>query len=291
MIFDISHKTLYRYGAPVSQSRHLIHLSPRPFEWQTTRRHSLLIEPAPTARIDSLDYFGNPTTQLSIDDEHVEFVIHARSTIEVRGRASVALAKSPRVDAIFGGLMGANLQLDLDVLRFLSASRHTMPSPALAAYAGASLTPDRAVLDAAWDLTRRIFADFTFDNTSTDVSTPVAKVLKQRRGVCQDFAHLALACLRIARIPARYVSGYLLTRPPEGKPKLKGADASHAWISVWAPESGWVDFDPTNGSMPGPEHIAIAHGRDYDDVAPISGVLLGGGKHTVSVAVDVNETA
>jgi len=143
------------------------------------------------------------------------------------------------------------------------------------------------VLEAAIDLTRRIYADFKFDPAATDISTPVSEVFRQRRGVCQDFAHLALATLRAMRVPARYVSGYILTRPPPGQPKLRGADASHAWVSVWSPETGWVDLDPTNGVVVADEHIAIAWGRDYDDISPISGVLLGGGTHTVAVGVDV----
>ena len=141
--------------------------------------------------------------------------------------------------------------------------------------------------EAALDLTQRIYHDFTFDSTATDISTPVSHVLQERRGVCQDFAHLAITCLRGLGLPARYVSGYLLTYPPPGMEKLKGADASHAWISVWAPEAGWVDFDPTNGIMPAEEHITVAHGRDYDDVSPISGVLLGGSGQEIDVAVDV----
>jgi transglutaminase-like putative cysteine protease len=140
-------------------------------------------------------------------------------------------------------------------------------------------------------LTRRIFEDFAFDATATDVSTPVARVLEMKRGVCQDFAHLAIAAHRALGIPARYVSGYLMTRPPPGQVKLKGADASHAWLSVWSPEQGWVDFDPTNGIIPGGEHITLAYGRDYEDISPISGVLLGGGDQTMSVAVDVEPVA
>lgn len=291
MIYDISHKTLYQYSAPVSQSHHVMHMSPRPIQRQTIRRHSLLIEPAPKSRIDSVDYFGNPATLLCIEDEHTEFVIHARSTIEVTAQASIDLAATMSLHRVFDDLINARPPLDLAVLQFAIPSRHTMPTMEIVNYAAPSLQPGRPVLDAAWHLTRRLFEDFTFDNTATDVSTPISTVLKQRRGVCQDFSHLALACLRSARIPARYVSGYLLTRPPAGQPKLKGADASHAWISVWAPETGWVDFDPTNGSMPQTEHISIAYGRDYDDVSPISGVLLGGGKHEVSVAVDVSEAA
>jgi transglutaminase-like putative cysteine protease len=164
----------------------------------------------------------------------------------------------------------------------------TAASLDIAAYAAQSFAKGRPVLDAAFDLTRRVHKDFKFDPTATDVSTPIAQVFRQRRGVCQDFAHFTLACLRSLRIPARYVSGYILTRPPPGQPKLQGTDASHAWISVWSPETGWRDFDPTNGLIVTDEHIVIAHGRDYNDVSPISGVLLGGGEHTVTVAVDVD---
>ena len=139
------------------------------------------------------------------------------------------------------------------------------------------------------DLILRIFQEFKFDPTATDVATPTAQAFKLRRGVCQDFSHVALSCLRVLRIPCRYVSGYLLTRPPPGQKKLQGADASHAWISIWAPETGWVDFDPTNGLIVQDEHVTVAFGRDYIDVSPISGVLIGGGAHTVSVSVDVGE--
>ena len=137
------------------------------------------------------------------------------------------------------------------------------------------------------DLTRRIKTEFIFDPAATDISTPISQVLKARRGVCQDFAHLSLACLRAMGLPTRYVSGYILTRPPPGKPKLQGTDASHAWVSLWVPQIGWVDFDPTNGSMPSDEHITVAYGRDYDDVSPIKGVILGGGNHTVKVEVQI----
>ena len=289
MIYDISHRTLYRYSAPVSQSHHVMHMSPRAIDRQIVRRHSLLIEPAPTSRFEAVDYFGNPTTQLYVEDEHNEFVVHARSTIQVAARPAVDVSTGPSIRRVSDGLLQTNSALDLSVLQFLYPSRHTMPSREIVDYAAPSLQPARPVLDAAWSLTRQLYDDFRFDNTATDVSTPIGTVLKQRRGVCQDFSHLALACLRAANIPARYVSGYLLTHAPVGQTKLKGTDASHAWISVWSPASGWVDFDPTNGSMPQGQHIAIAYGRDYDDVSPISGVLLGGGKHSVSVAVDVSE--
>jgi transglutaminase-like putative cysteine protease len=289
MIYDVSHKTLYRYSAPVAQSHHLMHLAPRPVAHQTTLHHSLLIEPAPTSHKEFIDSFGNPVSILEIDDDHSELVIHARSTIEVRSPSRADLRSSAPWSQVHTLLTQTNRPLDLAILQFIPASRHTRPTPTIAAYADASFPAGRPVLEAAMDLVARIYDDFTFDATATDVSTPISQVLANRRGVCQDFSHLALACLRHMRIPARYVSGYLLTRPPAGQTKLKGVDASHAWISVWAPEAGWVDFDPTNNVIPSTDHVTIAWGRDYDDVSPIGGVLLGGGKHSVSVSVDVSE--
>ena len=174
------------------------------------------------------------------------------------------------------------------MVQYRCESRLTVPNLEIADYARASFKPGRPSLEAAKDFVLRIYADFKFDPTATDISTPISQVFKQRRGVCQDFAHLALAGLRALRVPSRYVSGYILTHPPPGQVKLQGTDASHAWISVWAPGAGWVDFDPTNGIIVTDEHITIAYGRDYNDVSPISGVLLGGGEHTVSVGVDVS---
>lgn len=287
MIREISHRTFYRYSAPVAQSLHVMHLAPRAVAHQTIRHHSLLIEPAPSLRTDFIDYFGNPASILEIDDEHSELVIHARSTIDVKAAGQLEGATTIAWERVGSALAAPGQDLDLSVLQFVTASRHTRPTREIADYASASFPAGRPVLDAVWDLNQRLFADFTFDATATDVSTPITEVMKNRRGVCQDFSHLALACLRSMRLPARYVSGYMLTRAPEGQVKLKGADASHAWISVWAPETGWVDFDPTNNVMPDTEHVTFAWGRDYDDVSPIAGVLLGGGRHTVGVSVDV----
>jgi len=179
--------------------------------------------------------------------------------------------------------------LSLDAAEMICESRHVRTFPAVAQFGHGFFAAGRPVLDGALALTRAIRDGFEFDSTATDISTPVAEVLHKRRGVCQDFAHLALSALRALGLPARHVSGYLLTRPPPGKPKLQGPDASHAWISVWAgPEVGWVDFDPTNGLVPSNEHVVVAFGRDYEDVSPISGVLLGGGDQTITVAVDVD---
>jgi transglutaminase-like putative cysteine protease len=173
------------------------------------------------------------------------------------------------------------------VLQFTLPSRHTRTSRALLDFARGSFPAGKPVLAGAWDLTRRVFKEFSFDPTATDISTPVEQVLRDKRGVCQDFAHLMLAAMRSLGLPARYVSGYLMTLPPPGMVRLQGADASHAWISAWSPEAGWIDFDPTNGVIPSEQHITVAYGRDYDDVSPISGVLLGGGDQVISVGVDV----
>ncbi len=293
MILEVSHRTLYRYSAPVSQSQHLVHMSPRVSLRQITRRHSLTVEPAPASRTDGIDAFGNPVVSLDIESSHKEFVLLARSTVETALARPINLAATSGWDQLDTSLnatgFGSNSRPDLEVIQYRCLSRLTPASLELADYAAASFQPGRPTMEACMDLVRRVYADFKFDPTATDISTPVSQVFKQRRGVCQDFSHLTLAALRSHRVPCRYVSGYILTRPPPGQPKLQGTDASHAWISAWAPETGWVDFDPTNGLIVGDEHVTIAHGRDYNDVSPISGVLIGGGAHTVSVAVDVRQ--
>ncbi len=287
MIYDVSHRTVYRYSTPVVQSQHVVHMSPRRVEHQEVRGHTLLIDPAPTIRTEQQDYYGNRVVMFDIEQEHDELVVHAKSTIAVTPTSDLALETTAPWDDLARSIAQPRSGMDVEVVGYSCASKHTRPNLEIAAYARGSFEPGRPVLQAAWDLILRIHDDFVFDTTATDISTPVAQVLRQRRGVCQDFSHLALACLRAMHLPARYVSGYILTSPPPGQPRLAGADASHAWISVWSPELGWVDFDPTNGLMPCDEHIAIAYGRDYDDVSPISGILLGGNEHSVSVGVDV----
>lgn len=287
MMLDVSHRTYYKYTSPVVQSQHLIHLSPRSTERQTIRHHSLIIEPAPATRYDGVDAFGNKMAILDIELPHKEFVLHARSTVETIAPAYVDFRTTTPWEKLDDAQAGTGSAIPIDVTQYRCVSRLTMPSLGIADYAAQSFTPGRALLDAAMDLTLRIYDEFTFDSTATDVSTPIHEVFRHKRGVCQDFAHFALACCRAMRVPARYVSGYILTRPPPGQPRLQGADASHAWISVWSPETGWIDLDPTNGIAVSDEHVMVACGRDYDDVSPISGLLLGGGDHDVAVAVDV----
>jgi transglutaminase-like putative cysteine protease len=287
MIYDVSHRTTYRYSTPVAQSQHIVHMSPRAVERQRVKGHTLLIEPAPTIRTEREDYYGNREVLFDIEQEHKELIIHARSTIGVTAPRQIDLAATTQWDALGSAIAGPKNGIDLEIAQYACASKHTRATAEIAAYARTSFPAGRPVLQGAWSLIERIYEDFTFDSTATDISTPVTEVLQQRRGVCQDFSHLALACLRSVRLSARYVSGYILTSPPPGSPRLAGADASHAWISVWSPEFGWVDFDPTNGLIPRDGHITIAYGRDYDDVSPISGILLGGSEHSVHVGVDV----
>lgn len=296
MILDVSHRTSYAYAERVLQSQQLIHLKPRQGvcregAQQQLLRHILLVEPAPSEILARTDYFGNETSILAIEGAHSELVIHARSTVEVAAAPAPEVALSSAWERIGARARTPDGQCDIAVLQFASASRHTHPLRAAIDYALPSFAAGRPILAAVLELTRRIHADFTFDPTATDIATPVARVLRERRGVCQDFAHLALTCLRGLSLPARYVSGYLVTLPPPGMTKRNGADASHAWIAVWAGEFGWVDFDPTNGLMPAGEHVTVAFGRDYDDVSPINGVLLGGGDQQMRVAVDVTPAA
>lgn len=283
MMLDVSHRTFYRYASPVVQSQHLVHLTPRTTKRQIVRNHSLIIEPAPATRYDGVDAFGNHMAILDIELPHKEFVLHARSTVETISPGTIDFSGSMPWDALdrFPG------GLPIEVSQYRCVSRLTTPSLGIADYARLSFPEARPLLAGAIDLTMRIYNEFTFDSTATDISTPLHDVFKHRRGVCQDFAHFALACFRALRVPSRYVSGYILTRPPLGMARLQGADASHAWVSVWAPETGWIDLDPTNGIAVTDEHVMVACGRDYDDVSPISGLLLGGGDHTVDVGVDV----
>jgi len=287
MIFEVSHKTIYHYTAPVAQSHHLVHLAPRQHERQRVIRHGLTIAPTPAQRTDFVDYFGNPTSAVAIEKSHSELLLQSRMLIEVNAPPRIDLAASAPWELVARRVSPPHGPYDLGVAQYIPPSHHTPPGRDLLSFARVSFPPQRPVLACAMDLTHRIYTEFTYDGDATDVATTVNALLKIRRGVCQDFAHLLIAAFRVMGLPARYVSGYLLTHPPAGKEKLVGSDASHAWVSVWAPQIGWVDFDPTNDIIPADEHISIAYGRDFQDVSPVTGVLLGGGSHHVEVGVDV----
>lgn len=283
----ISHQTEYLYTEPVSVSHHLAHLVPRNSSTQTCLTRELAVQPEPSLRRERVDVYGNRCVYFAVQEPHTRLVVLSRALVDV-------LPAEPKLP--FAGQPWTEVRDRLAQDRrpdILSAYGYVFESPyvprsaGLAEYARASFPAGRPLLVAVSDLTRRINQDFVYDPTSTTVATPVAEVLRLRRGVCQDFAHLQIACLRSLGLAARYVSGYLLTRPPPGRPRLVGADASHAWLSVFVPEFGWVDFDPTNDVVPGDEHVQLALGRDFGDVAPVRGVILGGGQHTVVVSVDV----
>jgi transglutaminase-like putative cysteine protease len=290
MRLRVVHRTVYSYGEMVTTSRHEARLSPREHEHQHTVSHAVEILPRPTLRRRRFDYFGNRAIHFSLDEPHRALEVVATSVVDVLPLLLPDLARTASWESVRDQLRSDRKRDVLDAYEMTFESPFVRWSPALAEYAAPSFPPGRPVLEAVRDLVRRIHQDFTYDPRATDVSTPLSTVLETRRGVCQDFAHLGIGCLRAVGLAGRYVSGYLLTRPPPGKPRLVGADASHAWLATWVPELGWVDFDPTNDVIPGEEHVTIGHGRDFSDVTPIRGVILGGGAHTVTVSVDVTPT-
>lgn len=290
--YHVLHETTYDYGSPVSLSQQQLHLSPRALGWQQIEEQQIKIEPPPNWRHDAADAFGNPVTWIAFNAPHESLFIRSAMTIAVLPHLPESLDHSLPWEEVRDRLAydaTAPLAEDLDATRFLFESAHVRIKHELADYAADCFPPERPVLVGAEALMAKIFREFTFDPEATTVSTPVMEVLEKKRGVCQDFAHLMIACLRALGLAARYVSGYLLTRPPPGKPRLIGADASHAWVSVYSPgaEGDWVDFDPTNNLLPDTEHITVAFGRDFGDISPLRGIILGGGGAEPDVAVTV----
>jgi transglutaminase-like putative cysteine protease len=286
VLYEIRHKTTFDYEEVVSVSHHVLHLAPRRHPLQTCLESETVVVPKPAVDSAGEDYFGNPIQHLTVQRPHKQLVVDAHARVEVRPAAQpLPLAKSAPWETVREQLAAYEV---LDAYELVFESPYVAGNDAIRDYALQSFLPGRPILAAAMDLTSRIFREFQYRGGVSDVSTPVSDVFAMRQGVCQDFAHLMIACVRSLGLASRYVSGYLLTRPPEGKEKLVGSDASHAWVSVFAGELGWVDFDPTNNAIPGVEHITFAWGRDYGDVSPINGFIVGGGAHQVSVAVDVS---
>ncbi len=287
MIYRIVHKTLYEYADAVNLSHNLVKARPRNTSAQTCRWHELLVSPVPSIRGERRDYFGNHVSWLSLQEPHTLLTVESRSEVEVRLELRPELSQGASWEDAATAIAGSTAPESIGVRQFTFDSLYGRRLPELAAYAMSSFRPGRPLLESAFDLTLRIHADFKYLPGSTKVGTPSLEVLRIRRGVCQDFAHLAIGCLRSLGLAARYVSGYLVTKPPPGRPRLAGADASHAWVGVYTPDFGWVDFDPTNGMMPLDSHITVAWGRDYDDVGPIRGILIGGQRQRLDVGVDV----
>jgi transglutaminase-like putative cysteine protease len=286
-LFDITHTTTYDYQSPVTVAHHLLRLAPRRLDRQFPLEHALELQPIASAMDRHTDYFGNEVVSAAIEGAHHQFRVIARSRVAVGPAFIPDRTETPAWESV-RGLCRTDLSEPV-----LEASEFTYASPLVPieqpfrVFAAESFPPGRPILEAVLDLTARIHGGFKFDATATTVSTPLAQVLEQRRGVCQDFAHLQIACLRALGLPARYVSGYIETLPPPGQVKLTGTDASHAWVAFFCPGLGWIDVDPTNNLLPSMQHVTLAWGRDYGDVSPVRGVLVGGDHHTLSVGVDV----
>jgi transglutaminase-like putative cysteine protease len=282
MKYEVTHTTEYAYGDSVAVAHHVARLKPRALAQQTCVTHTLEISPAPAVTSAYDDYFGNAVTFFGVQGAHKSLVIRARSTVDVSGPPIPDPETTPPWETATN-----RDALPFEAIEFLFDAGDARFPLGVEGYARASFPPQRPLLAAVIDLTARINREFMFDAKATTVATPLAEVFASRRGVCQDFARLEIACLRAIGIPARYVSGYLETDPPPGAPRLLGADASHAWLTVYCPGTGWIAVDPTNNLLPSDRHVTVAWGRDYSDVSPIRGVILGGGAHTLRVHVDV----
>lgn len=292
MIFSIIHKTIYKYDNNVTYCHNLAILKPKLFSGQNVLEYNLDITPTPTVKKDNIDFFGNDVTHFSIEKQHKELIVTAVSKVDRSYKLqqndftseackSITLAEAlVKLNSLEPEIIDAKqFLLDSVLIKNISSTIHD--------YAKVSFKKDRSVFEAANDLMKRIFTEFKFDSTFSTIATPIQEVMEAKKGVCQDFAQVAIACVRSMGLPARYVSGYIETLPPPGKEKLVGTDASHAWFSVFIPGFGWVDFDPTNNQIPKDQHIVISYGRDYYDVPPLKGVIYGSGKSIMEVSVDI----
>ncbi|MFE1601425.1 transglutaminase family protein [Methylobacterium sp. ID0610] len=286
MIYLLRHVTTYSYRDTVTHARCTLRLTPAHGEGQRVLSHQILIQPAPHRRETDRDFFGNTTTSLTVEAPHRTFRIEAMSRIEVERAQLPDLASGLTWEELRERVLAhASLAPDAPV-HFVGPSPRVPLVAAVTDYARESFPPGGGAYAGAVELMRRIHADFTFDAGATDVGTPLAQAFAGRHGVCQDFSHIMIAGLRGLGLPAAYVSGYLRTRPPPGMKRLEGADASHAWVAVWCGD-GWHGLDPTNAVGVEDDHIVLAHGRDYADVAPVAGIIAGSGSQRLTVAVDV----
>lgn len=287
MRYRVEHFTSYQYEEAVSICHTEARLSPRETDRQRVVSTELRVEPTPTVMIEDIDYFGNAVHFCTLEEAHLTFDVRAQSEVDLSPYEPPAPSLSMAWEMVREQVRQDRTSQGLSALELTLASPHVAPSQDLRDYAASSFFSGRPLLEAVLDLTQRIRADFAYQPGVTTVATPLHEILRTRQGVCQDFAHLEIGMLRSLGLPARYVSGYVYNAPAPGAPDLRGADASHAWISVFCPDYGYVDFDPTNGSIPRDEHIALGWGRDFSDASPLRGVILGGGEHVVNVGVDV----
>jgi transglutaminase-like putative cysteine protease len=291
VIYRVRHTTRYTYRHVVDLAAHMLHLRPRALPHQRVIEAGITATPAASRRRDGTDHFGNPVTWLFLDAPHAAFEVTAEALVEVGFPPPPPAVATPDwalvADAARQGAQGGGAAI-WQVAEYLYDSPMIAALPAAAAYAAPCFSPGRPVLEGLLALNQRIGREFKFRAGVTGLDTPVAEVLRRRQGVCQDFTHLMICALRGLGLPARYVSGYIRTRPPPGQPRRRGADQSHAWVGCWlGPEHGWIDLDPTNGVVVAEEHVVLGWGRDYGDISPVRGVVLGGGAHTLSIAVEL----
>jgi len=285
--YSIRHHTIYRYQFPVAMSHHVARLKPLSNFRQRTTSFELDIAPEPEAMTEREDFFGNATHQFSLQKTHQELAVEARSEVQVDSPGAPLPELTATCAEVRAACRAARDNESFAAQQFTYASPLIPLLPELQELSAKFLPENAKYLMGAMALSEYIHANFEFDPTATDVTTPVEQVLKIRRGVCQDFAQLAIAVLRAAGLPVRYASGYILTNPPPGQPRLEGADASHAWISIFDPDLGWIDIDPTNNLICGDQHIIVGYGRDYEDVSLVRGAMTGGGRHSINVGVTV----
>ena len=290
--YRVRHKTVYGYGIPVTLSHHLARLKPRETPYQRVLSADISMTPEPSCQTDETDAFGNTATFLIAETPHREMTIISEFTAEITPPVYPDPEQTPAWERVAAMTAHPDTPELTAAAEMAAPSRFIPLSAAAKAYAAPSLSPNRPVLAAAEEIMRRIYRDFTYDPSATSIATPVDETIAMKRGVCQDFAHVAIACLRAWGLPARYVSGYIRTRRAaeaerKGEIEMIGGDASHAWFSVFVPSFGWVDLDPTNNMYIGAEHLTVGWGRDFDDMSPVKGIMTGGGRHTVSVDVGV----
>jgi transglutaminase-like putative cysteine protease len=290
MKYQVSHVTRYQYRETASLSHNELFLTPRQTPAQRCMDHTLTLSPPPSAMSRRTDYFGNGVTATTVQMPHALFEITAKSRVALHPPPAPVPEQTAPWEQVMAAVRRHATPEDLDAFQYVFPSPMIPVSGDMARWAGDLFPPGEPFLRGASRLMERIFTQFKYDPGATSTTTPPAAAFELKRGVCQDFAHIAIACLRALGLPARYVSGYLHTQPPPGKDRLKGAEASHAWFSVFLPGTGWVDLDPTNNVMPFDQHLTLAWGRDYSDVTPVKGTVLGGGRHQLSVAVDVVRT-
>jgi transglutaminase-like putative cysteine protease len=291
MLLHVVHETRYDYAPAVKTAQHMAHLKPAHNARQSLRSHRLDIDPAPAQQGEAIDVYGNTRAFFSLQARHSTLTVAARSVVETS--APAAPEGSPAWEEVRERLRYHRGAAYDPAAEFVFASPYVPRHADFVAYARPSFTEGRPLLEAAGELMERIHTDFEYETEATDANTPALEALRLRKGVCQDFAHVMLGCLRSLGLPARYVSGYLLTEPPPGKARLVGSDASHAWVSLYVPGPGaaggrWIDLDPTNKRSPGEDYVTVANGRDYADVSPMRGVLHGGASHKLRVAVTVS---